>query len=101
MRTMCLRKCEVFGAKDAQVFPFSLELMRRNFFINKKKWERAMSITFHQIPLEEKVEKITWIRLQIDYQKHKNLLETSLCCLRKNDGKDEPHIYCLFQIPNK
>ena len=84
MRTMCWRKRGV-GVKDAQVFPFNDILMRRNFFINEKKWECAMSITFHQIPLEEKVEKITWIRLQIDYQKHKNLLETSLCCLRKND----------------
>ena len=95
---MCWRKRGV-GAKDAQVFPFSLELMRRKVcFINKKNWECAMSITFHQIPLDQKVEKITWIRLQIDYQKHKNLLETSLCCLRKNDGKDEPHISLL--VPN-
>ena len=97
MRTMCQRKRGV-GAKDAQVFPFNDILMRRNFFINEKKWECAMSITFHQIPLEEKVEKITWIMLQIDYQKHKNLLETSSCCLQKNDGKDEPHISLL--VPN-
>ena len=91
---ICNWKCEVCGQcvwENAKC----LVLRMHKYFPSAWNWWEEISLLtrkngnvqclLHSIksPQRNKAEKIIWFRLQIDYQKHKNLLEASLSCLCK------------------